>query len=165
VIFLAARSIRTRATVRSGASGGKGVGSVYASELSRAYVHIRIGGCALSSYSHVFTSEAAVVWVVIVRARVAPVDVIAVQKRGLAMKIKIEVLERAGWWQVKICGLRHSRYQSQAAAKHGAKLLAARVQKLRVQARSRRGRMQLGQRLRVAHCELYCIRTLLRGRR
>jgi hypothetical protein len=25
--------------------------------------------------------------------------------------------------------------------------------------------MQLGQRLRVAHCELYCIRTLLRGRR
>jgi len=44
-------------------------------------------------------------------------------------------------------------------------LLAARVQKLRVQARSRAGRMRLGQRLRVAHCELYCIRTLLRGRR
>jgi hypothetical protein len=39
------------------------------------------------------------------------------------------------------------------------------VQKLRVQARSRSGRMQLGQRLRVAHCELYCIRMLLRGRR
>ena len=34
------------------------------------------------------------------------------------------------------------------------------------QTRSRAGRMmQLGQRLRVAHCELYCIRTLLRGRR
>ena len=78
-------------------------------------------------------------------------------------KIKIEVVERAGWWQVKVCGLRHSRYRSRAAARHGAKLLAARVQKLRVQARSRAGRMQLGQRLRVAHCELYCIRTLLRG--
>ena len=80
-------------------------------------------------------------------------------------KIKIEVIKRAGWWQVKVCGLRHSRYRSQAAARHGARLLAARVQKLRVQARSRMGRMQLGQRLRVAHCELYCIRTLLRGRR
>jgi hypothetical protein len=99
-----------------------------------------------------------------VLARVAPVDVIDVL-RGLAVKIKIEVVERAGWWQVKICGLRHSRYQSQAAAKHGAKMLAARVQKLTVQARSRAGRMELGQRLRVAHCELYCIRTLLRGRR
>ena len=60
-------------------------------------------------------------------------------------KIKIEVLERAGWWQVKVCGLRHSRYRSEAAARHGAKRLAARVQKLRVQARSRTGRMQLGQ--------------------
>ena len=80
-------------------------------------------------------------------------------------KIKIEVVERADWWQVKVCGLRHSRYRSRAAARHGAKLLAARVQKLRVQARSRAGRMQLGQRLRVAHCELYCIRTLLQGRR
>jgi hypothetical protein len=47
------------------------------------------------------------------------------------MKIKIEVVERAGWWQVKVCGLRHSRYRSQAAARHGAKLLAARVQKLK----------------------------------
>jgi len=46
-------------------------------------------------------------------------------------KIKIEVLERAGWWQVRACGLRHSRYRSQAAARHGARLLAARVQKLR----------------------------------
>ena len=81
-------------------------------------------------------------------------------------KIKIEVAERAGWWQVKVCGLRHSRYRSRAAARHGAKRLAARLQKLSVQARSRAGRsMQLGQRLRVAHCELYCIRTLLRGRR
>jgi hypothetical protein len=80
-------------------------------------------------------------------------------------KIKIEVVERAGWWQVKVCGLRHSRYRSQAAARHGAKRLAARVQQLSVQARSKAGRMQLGQRLRVAHCELYCIRTLLRGRR
>ena len=81
------------------------------------------------------------------------------------MNIKIEVVERAGWWQVKVCGLRHSRYRSLAAARHGAKLLAARVQKLRVQARTRAGRMRLGQHLRVAHCELYCIRTLLRGRR
>jgi hypothetical protein len=81
------------------------------------------------------------------------------------MKIKIEVVERAGWWQVKVCGLRHSRYRSQAAAKHGATRLGARLQKLKVQARGRTGRMQLGQRLRVAHCELYCIRTLLRGRR
>ena len=48
-------------------------------------------------------------------------------------KIKIEVLERADWWQVKVCGLRHSRYRSRAAARHGANLLAARVQKLRVQ--------------------------------
>ena len=39
-------------------------------------------------------------------------------------KIKIEVVERAGWWQVKVCGLRHSRYRSRAAARHGAKLLA-----------------------------------------
>ncbi len=81
------------------------------------------------------------------------------------MKIKIEVVERAGWWQVKVCGLRHSKYRSQPAAKHGAQRLAARLQKLKVQARSRAGRLQLGQRLRVAHCELYCIRTLLRGRR
>jgi hypothetical protein len=81
------------------------------------------------------------------------------------MKIKIEVVERARWWQVKVCGPRHSRYRSQAAAKRGANRLAARVQKLRVQARSRAGRMHLGQRLRVAHCELYCIRMLLRGRR
>jgi hypothetical protein len=44
-------------------------------------------------------------------------------------KLKIEVVERAGWWQVKVCGLRHSRYRSGAAARHGAKLLAARVQK------------------------------------
>jgi hypothetical protein len=80
-------------------------------------------------------------------------------------KIKIEMVERAGWWHVRVCGLRHSRYRSQAAARHGAKRLAARVQKLSLQARSRAGRMQLGQRLRVAHCELYCIRTLLRGRR
>jgi len=58
-------------------------------------------------------------------------------------KIKIEVLERAGWWQVKVCGLRHSRCRSEAAARHGAKRLAVRVQKLRVQARSRAGRMQL----------------------
>ena len=81
------------------------------------------------------------------------------------MKIKIEVVERADWWQVKVCGLRHSRYRSQAAAKRAAKRLAESVRKLRAQARSRAGRMQLGQRLRVAHCELYCIRTLLRGRR
>ena len=81
------------------------------------------------------------------------------------MKIKIEVVERGEWWQVKVCGLRHSRYRSQARAKHAAKRLAGSVQKLRAQARSRGGRMQLGQRLRVAHCELYCIRTLLRGRR
>ena len=80
-------------------------------------------------------------------------------------RIAIEVVERAGWWQVKVCGLRHSRYRSLAAARHGAKRLRARVQKLSVQARSRTGRMQLGQRLRVAHCELYCIRMLLRGRR
>jgi hypothetical protein len=80
-------------------------------------------------------------------------------------KIKIDVIERADWWQVKVCGLRHSRYRSEAAAKRGAKRLAARVQKLSVQARSKAGRMQLGQRLRVAHCELYCIRMLLRGRR
>jgi hypothetical protein len=52
---------------------------MYASELSRAYVHIRIGARALSSYSDVSTSEAAVVWVLIVLARVAPVDVIAIQ--------------------------------------------------------------------------------------
>ena len=81
------------------------------------------------------------------------------------MKIRIEVVERGGWWQVKVCGLRHSRYRSRAAARRGAQQLTARVRKLRVLARSRRGRMQLGQRLRVAHCELYCIRTLLRGRR
>jgi hypothetical protein len=80
-------------------------------------------------------------------------------------KIRFEVVKRAGWWQVKVCGLRHSRYRSQAAARRGAMRLAARVQKLSVQARSRKGRMQLGQRLRVAHCELYCIRMLLRGRR
>ena len=80
-------------------------------------------------------------------------------------KIRIEVVERADWWQVKVCGLRHSRYRSRAAARYGAKRLAARLQKLSVQARSRAGRMRLGQRLRVAHCELYCIRTLLRGRR
>jgi len=81
-------------------------------------------------------------------------------------KIKIEVVERSGWWRVKVCGLRHSRYRSQAGAERGAKRLAAQLQKLSVQARSRAGRMmQLGQRLRVAHCELYCIRTLLRGRR
>jgi len=86
-------------------------------------------------------------------------------ERAPAMNIKIEVIERAGWSQVKVCGLRHSKYRSLAAARHGAKLLATRVQKLKVQARSRLGRMQLGQRLRVAHCELYCIRTLLRGRR
>jgi hypothetical protein len=81
------------------------------------------------------------------------------------MRIKVELVERADWWQVKVCGLRHSRYRSQAAARNGAKRLAARLHKLKVQARSRAGRMQLGQRLRVAHCELYCIRTLLRGRR
>jgi hypothetical protein len=86
-------------------------------------------------------------------------------RRPAMKRIKIDVVERAGWWQVKVCGLRHSRYRSRAAARHGAKLLAARVQKLRVLARSRLGRMQLGQRLRVAHCELYCIRMLLRGRR
>jgi hypothetical protein len=80
-------------------------------------------------------------------------------------KIKIEVVEHSGWWRVKVCGLRHSRYRSRMAARHAAKRLAARVKKLSVQARSRAGRMQLGQRLRVAHCELYCIRTLLRGRR
>lgn len=80
-------------------------------------------------------------------------------------KIKIEVSERAGWWRVRVCGLRHSRYRSRAAARHAAERLAARVRKLGVQARSRAGRMRLGQRLRVAHCELYCIRTLLRGRR
>jgi hypothetical protein len=80
-------------------------------------------------------------------------------------KIRTEIVQHAGWWQVKVCGLRHSRYRSQAAATRGAKRLAARVQKLSVQARSRKGRMQLGQRLRVAHCELYCIRMLLRGRR
>jgi len=34
-----------------------------------------------------------------------------------AMKIKIEVVERAGWWQAKVCGLRHSRYRSRAAAR------------------------------------------------
>ena len=55
-------------------------GCVYASELSRAYVHIRIGSCALSSYSEVFSSEAAVVWVLLVLARVAPVDVIDVPR-------------------------------------------------------------------------------------
>jgi hypothetical protein len=80
-------------------------------------------------------------------------------------KIKIEVVEHSGWWQVKVCGLRHSRYRSRLSARHAAKRLAARVKKLSMQARSRTGRMQLGQRLRVAHCELYCIRTLLRGRR
>jgi hypothetical protein len=41
------------------------------------------------------------------------------------MKIKIEVVERAGWWRVKVCGLRHSRYRSRAAAIHGAKWLEA----------------------------------------
>jgi hypothetical protein len=81
------------------------------------------------------------------------------------MKVTIEVVERAGCWQVKACGLRHSRYRSRAAAEQGAKRLAVRVRKLSLQARSRTGRMRLGQRLRVAHCELYCIRTLLRGRR
>jgi hypothetical protein len=40
-------------------------------------------------------------------------------------KIKIEVVKRSGWWQVKVCGLRHSRYHSRAAARHGAKRLAA----------------------------------------
>jgi hypothetical protein len=40
-------------------------------------------------------------------------------------KIKIEVVERSGWWQVKVCGLRHLRYRSRAAARHGAKRLAA----------------------------------------
>ena len=80
-------------------------------------------------------------------------------------RIKIEVVEHSGWWRVKVCGLRHSRYRSRVTARHAAKRLAARVKKLSLQARSRAGRMQLGQRLRVAHCELYCIRTLLRGRR
>ena len=80
-------------------------------------------------------------------------------------KIKIEVVEHSGWWGVKVCGLRHSRYRSRLAARNAARRLAARVKKLRLQARSKAGRMQLGQRLRVAHCELYCIRTLLRGRR
>ena len=89
----------------------------------------------------------------------------AFEGRNAAMRIKIEAAERSGWWHVKVCGPRHSRYRSQAAARHGAKRLAARVQKLSMQARTRTGRMQLGQRLRVAHCELYCIRTLLRGRR
>jgi hypothetical protein len=65
------------------------------------------------------------------------------------VKIRIEVIERAGWWSVKVCGLRHSRYRSQAAARYGAKRLAARLRKLKAQARSRVGRMQLGQRLRV----------------
>ena len=65
-------------------------------------------------------------------------------------KIKIEVVERAGWWQVKVCGLRHSRYRSRAAARHGAKLLA-----VRDQASSRAGRTQLGQCLRVAHASGY----------
>jgi hypothetical protein len=37
------------------------------------------------------------------------------------MKIKIEVVKRAGWWQVKVCGLRHSRYRSRAGAEQGAK--------------------------------------------
>jgi hypothetical protein len=39
---------------------------------------------------------------------------------------------------VKVCGLRHSRYGSQAAARLGAKLLAARVQKLSRAAPARR---------------------------
>jgi len=60
------------------------------------------------------------------------------------MKIKIEVVERAGWWRVKVCGLRHSRYRSRAAARHGAKRLAARVRKLSVQARSRQGACSSG---------------------
>jgi hypothetical protein len=80
-------------------------------------------------------------------------------------RIKIEVVDHFGWWGVKVCGLRHSRYRSRVAARSAARRLAARVTKLRLQARSKAGRMQLGQRLRVAHCELYCIRTLLRGRR
>jgi hypothetical protein len=65
-------------------------------------------------------------------------------------------------------GLRPAPFEvslARGGAAWGAMRLAARVQKLSVQARSRKGRMQLGQRLRVAHCELYCIRILLRGRR
>lgn len=55
------------------------------------------------------------------------------------MKIRVEVIERAGWWSVKVCGLRHSRYRSQAAARYGAKRLAARLQKRKAQARSQGG--------------------------
>ncbi|HUI63011.1 MAG TPA: hypothetical protein VLX90_22475 [Steroidobacteraceae bacterium] len=33
------------------------------------------------------------------------------------MKIKIEVIERAGCWQVKVCGLRRSRCPSQVAVR------------------------------------------------
>ena len=32
-------------------------------------------------------------------------------------KIKIEVVEHSGWWGVKVCGLRHSRYRSRIAAR------------------------------------------------
>jgi hypothetical protein len=79
-------------------------------------------------------------------------------------KIKIEVVEHSGWWRVKVCGLRHSRYRWRVSARHAVKRLTAHVKKLGRQARSRAG--QFGQRLRVAHCELYCIRTLLdRGSR
>jgi hypothetical protein len=58
----------------------KVLGSVYASELGRAYVHIRIGARAVGSYSDAFTSEAAVAWIFIVLARAAVVDVIDVQR-------------------------------------------------------------------------------------
>jgi hypothetical protein len=85
-------------------------------------------------------------------------------------KIKIEVVERGGWWQVKVCGLRHSRYRSRAAARHGAKLLAARVQKLRVQARSRQATCSSGNACasRTASCtasERYCGGDADRSRR
>jgi hypothetical protein len=30
------------------------------------------------------------------------------------MKIKIEVLQRSGWWQVRVCGLRHSTKSSES---------------------------------------------------
>jgi hypothetical protein len=69
-------------------------------------------------------------------------------------KIKIEGAEHSGWWGVKVCGLRHSRYRSRVAARNAARRLAARVKKLRLQARSKAGRMQLGPswRLPAARC-------------
>jgi len=52
------------------------------------------------------------------------------------LKIQIEVVERAGWWSVKVCGLRHSRYRSQRGrqvSRSGSRR-AARLQELKVQA-------------------------------